>query len=223
MKLDLKYTCVLIAISFCSCIHSLDCEKIRTDYISISNNLNSKDDSLHLLHELNNLISSDSSCMKAYQYRATLNFYFENYSNAKKDFKKTIESDSLNVYSNYYLGVIANLEDSNYNAIRYLANAKRYKEKDGVIVNTNNDFADKFDIKYEEILFYLGSILFEINEMQAAKEIFLYTERRNYFNPEGYNYLVRIYLMENAIDSACLYYNRFLQNGDKSDTVLFCK
>jgi tetratricopeptide (TPR) repeat protein len=196
-----------------SCREQIDCRTITEDYFSLVSNLKTKDDTLQLVYNLGRVTYSEPNCLKAVQLKGFFNIALEKYSDAKADFLKAFSKDTLNPFSNFYLGMLFNFEGKNDRALFFVERAKKYKESGGFVLNKNNDFSQNLDVNYLQINHFLGVVIFELRNFTPAKQCFSFCIENDYFGYDTFGYLAAIYTDEKNLDSACYFYKKAMVGG----------
>ena len=195
--------CFLLA---CSHTSKLTCEKLRNSYFDIRRNLHNRHDSLQFINSLETLLANDPDCLKALQLKGSINLVFNHLPIAKEAFMQAYDLDSTNPYTCYYLAIINRMEGNGKHALSYLAKAITSKEKNGAILNTNNDFFKDLDIDYYEVLYLTAIVAYEQGQLSLSKLCFLTYEKGGNQLKNTYGYLASIYAHENMQDSSCYYF-----------------
>ncbi|MEI9912789.1 MAG: hypothetical protein WDO71_25970 [Bacteroidota bacterium] len=127
------------------------------------------------------------------------------FSLAKPDFIKALQINDSSVYSLYCLSSLYNFDNINDSALILINKAMSVKYKDGYARDYNNYFSQRFDIKYNELIFFRGIIYYDLRLLDYARNDFIHLVADNYEVGEGCAYLSAIYQKKNVIDSACYY------------------
>lgn len=184
----------------------LTCLELENNYNTYSSELKTKSDTFRLINKLDLLIESSPKCAKAFQVRGYLKISSKDFTGAKNDFIGALVYDEESVYSLYCLSSIYNLQTINDSALYYINRAINIKIKGNYVINVNNDFSQKFDVKFDKLVFLRGTINYEVGKVISAKRDFIEATRLGYDLGEAYGYLSEVYFKLNNIDSSCYYH-----------------
>jgi tetratricopeptide (TPR) repeat protein len=209
----LSLSSLLIIIIFSSCKQELTCQDIKEKYFSLTENLNSRKDTLNFIENLDKLIEQNPLCVKAFQVRGYFKMIGGEFSSAKTDFLNSLRENENGVYSNYCLSGLYNIEERNDSALLFIENAIKMKSRGKYVVNSNNYFKQYFDISYGDLIFQRGLIYHEKGKLGVAKKDFLNAIYHDYDKGEAYAHLAVVSLALNNVDSACYYQRLAKQNS----------
>lgn len=196
-----------------SCTSKLECNDLQYKYFDLVNNLKTEKDKINFEDQINMLLNEDSKCVKAYQIRGDLRLGKNDYKGSKDDFMKAYLLSSSNVYSLYSLATLFNLEGNNDSALFYISNAIKSKSADGYFIDTNDHFSRKFDIPFNELLFFRAIVLYESGRFNLSKNDIFASLKYGHEKQEAYKYLIKINMNLEFKDSACYYSNKALKEG----------
>lgn len=203
----ISVSCILFVLS-CENKSKDNCKIFHQKY-SIEYEKKYSSDTILLIKKLNEIIESDSHCIDALLTRADLFFFMDSLSYAKKDYQYVLFYDTANIYSNFKLGMISQLEGNDEVAIKYFLNALKFKSYKGVIIDyrvnetAQNDSKSKYDINNNLIQFKLGESYYYLDSLNLALNEFTYCINNNFKLDKAYLYRGTIFYQVGKKEKAC--------------------